>query len=235
VGKTVGIAKLKTGLLREVDGLLEGAGFRRVRDHFYGDNYYREASGVRHGISIGAGIYVPNVLEAAVGGVTVRFHDVEALVAQIEDPHPLINARAVAGRPTLFVDVSESDRAAKQLLRSWGGTARRVWHVHSQEDVPRAAYEIATLALEKGEPLFAALSDPRRALEILSGDDDEARTYAAPDEVRAMKAIAVAFLLDGESAARELARAKLGRMKGDAVGAFCRATERLFDRRMTVE
>jgi hypothetical protein len=235
VGKTVGIAKLKTSLMQEIDGLLAVAGFRRVRDRFYGDQYYREASGVRHGISIGAGIYVPNVLEAAVGGVSVRFHDVEALVAQIEDPHPLIDARAVAARSTLFVDVSESDRAVKHLLRGWGGTARKVWHVHSQEDLPRAASEMAAFALEKGEPIFAALSDPKRALEILSGDDDEARTYSGPDEARAMQAIALAFLLHGESGARELSKAKLGRMRGDGVGAFRRAAERLFDRGMTIE
>lgn len=60
--------EVETGLMQEIDGLLAVAGFRRVRDRFYGDLYCREESSVRHGISIGAGIYVPNVLEAAVGG-----------------------------------------------------------------------------------------------------------------------------------------------------------------------
>lgn len=230
VSKTVGIAKLKTGLMREIDGLLAVAGFRRVRDRFYGDLYCREESSVRHGISIGAGIYVPNVLEAAVGGASVRFHQVEALVAQIEDPHPLIDSRAVAARSTLFVKLSESDSGIKHLLRSWGGTARKVWHAHSEEDLPRVASEMAAFSLEKAEPIFAALSDPKRALEILSRDDDEARTYSGPDQVRAMQAIALAFLLHGESAARELSRVKLGRMRGDAVGALRRAVARLFER-----
>ena len=67
---------------------------------------------------------------------------------------------------------------------------------------------MAAFALEKGEPIFAALSHPTRALEILSGDDDVARTYSGRDEVRAMKAIALAFLLRRESAARELSKVK---------------------------
>lgn len=158
----------------------------------------------------------------------MRFHQVEALVAQIEDPHPLIDSRAVAARSTLFVKLSESDSGIKHLLRSWGGTARKVWHAHS--DLPRVASEMAAFSLEKAEPIFAALSDPKRALEILSRDDDEARTYSGPDQVRAMQAIALAFLLHGESAARELSRVKLGRMRGDAVGALRLAVARLFER-----
>jgi hypothetical protein len=79
------------------------------------------------------------------------------------------------------------------------------------------------------------LSGQRRALEILSRDDDEARKYSGPDEVRAMKAIALAFLLHGESAARELSEVKLARMRGDAVGALHRAVVRLFERVVTSE
>ena len=195
----------------------------------------REVSGVRHGISIGTRVYIPNVLEATVAAVTVRFHRVEALVAQVEDPHPLIDDRAIASRSTLFVDVSESDRGVKRLLRNWGGTAKKVWHVRSLEDLPRAASEIAAFALEKGEPIFAALSDPKRALDILSGDDEETRTYSAPDEARAMRAIALAFLLYDASAAKELSEVKLKRMRGDAVSALRRAVVRLFKRGITTE
>ena len=159
----------------------------------------------------------------------MRFNDVEALVARIEDPHPLIDAKAVAARSTLFVDLSESDHAINRLLRSWHGTARKVWHVRSQEELGRVANEIAAFALENGEPIFAALSDRRRAIEILSRDDDEARSYSGPDEVRAMKAIALALLVHGESAAKELSEVKLAVMRGDAVGARRRALVRLFD------
>ncbi|MGC4054749.1 MAG: hypothetical protein QM757_38375 [Paludibaculum sp.] len=221
---------MKSSLMREINALLAVAGFRRVKDRFYGDLYSREVTGVRHGISIGARTYVPNVLEAAVGGISVRFHEVEALVARIEDPHPLIDAKAIAARSTLFVDLSESDHTIKRLLRRWGGTARKVWHVRSPEELSSVASEIASFALEKGEPIFAALSDQSHALEILSRDDDEARSYVGPDEVRAMKAIALAFLSHGESAARELAEVKLARMRGDEVRAFRRAVVRLFER-----
>lgn len=221
--------------MREIDGFLAVAGFRRVRDRFYGDLYCREESGVRHGISIGAGEYVPQVLEALVGGVSVRFHDVEALVAHIEDPHPLIDARAVAARSTLSIDLSESDRALKHLLKSWGGTARKIWLVQSQGDIPHAASEMAAFALEKGEPIFAALSNPNRALEILSGDDEEARACSGPDEVRAIKAVALAFLLHGEPAARKLSKVKLGRMSGNAVSVLRRAVIRRVDHGMATD
>ena len=90
-------------------------------------------------------------------------------------------------------------------------------------------------ALEKGGPIFAALSDPGRALEILPGDDEEARSYCGPDEARAMRAIALAFLLHGESAARELSETKLRRMRRDAVGALRRSVARLFSGNVNTE
>jgi hypothetical protein len=235
VSTTVGVSKLKTALMREIDSLLARAGFSRVRDRFYGDLYCRENDGVRHGISLGAGIYLPGVLEGGVGGVSVRFHDVEALVARVEDPHPLADAKALRARSTLFVRISESDPAVRQLLKSWGGTAAKVWLVRSYEDVAHTAAEMAAFALENGEPILATLSDRNRALEILSRDDEEARTYCGPDEARAMRAIVLALFLHGESSARQLSKVKLGRMRGDAVAALRRALERLFERGLVAQ
>jgi hypothetical protein len=235
MSETVGIAKLKTALMREIDILLAPAGFRRVRDRFFGDLYCREEAGVRHGISIGAGIYLPGVLEAAVEAVSVRFHDVEALVARIEDPHPLVTARALAARSTLYVRIAESDPTVRQLLRSWGGTAAKVWLVRSQGEVAHTASEVAAFVLKNGEPTLAALSDRKRALEILSGDDEEARTYCGPDEARAMRAIALALLLHGESSARALSNVKIRRMRGDTVAALRRAVTRLLERGVAAE
>jgi hypothetical protein len=92
---------------------------------------------------------------------------------------------------------------------------------------------MAAFALEHGEPILAALSDRNRALEILSGDEAQATPYGGPDEVCALKAIALALLLHGEPAAMELYRSKLRRMRGDAVGALRRAGVRLFERGIT--
>jgi hypothetical protein len=229
VSTNIGISKLKTVLMREIDTLLARAGFSRVRDRFYGDLYCREGDGVRHGISLGASMYLPGVLQGVVEGISVRFHDVEALVARIEDPHPLTDAKALRARSTLYVRISESDPAVRKLLRSWGGTAAKVWLVRSYEEVAHIASEMAAFALEHGEPILATLSDRNRALEILSRDDEEARTYSGPDEARAMRAIVLALLLHGESSARQLSNVKLGRMRGDAVDALRRAVERLFE------
>ncbi len=204
--KTVGIARLRTGLMRELDTLLAVAAFHRVRDRFYGDRYCRESTGVRHGLGIGGRPYI-QALEAAVGNVSVRFHNVEALVAKLEDPHPLIDARAIAVRSTLSVQVDESIPGPGDPLRRWGGTARKLWLIRSQEEIPGAAAQIAAFALSR--------------------DDEEARSYSRPDEVRAMKAITFAFVLHGESAAKQLAEAKLSRMRGEAVGALSRFIKRL--------
>ena len=77
---------------------------------------------------------------------------------------------------------------------------------------------MTAFALEKGEPIFAALSDPNRALEILSGGHEEARTYSGPDKVRAMQAIALAFLLHGEFAAEGVVRSKTATDEGGRRG-----------------
>ena len=83
--------------MRELDTRLATAGFHRWSDRFYGDLYSRESSGVGHGIHISSRNYAP-ALEAAVEWVSVRFHGVEALAAKIEDPHPLIDGKAIAAR-----------------------------------------------------------------------------------------------------------------------------------------
>ncbi len=49
------------------------------------------------------------------------------------------------------------------------------------------AEQVAAEAIEKGMPVFEALSDAEKALAILSANDEGSRSYATPDEVRAKK------------------------------------------------
>jgi len=64
------------------------------------------------------------------------------------------------------------------------------------------------------------LSSAEQALAILSADDDCARSYSAPDEVRAKKAVALAFLLHGQKGAEQIANAKMGRLRGEGLSKF---------------
>jgi hypothetical protein len=91
-------------------------------------------------------------------------------------------------------------------LYSWGGTDRKVWLIHAADEVPGVASEMAAYTLEKREPVFNELSNADQALTLLSGDDERSRSYSGPDGARAKQAIALAFLLHGETAAMQLAR-----------------------------
>jgi len=85
--------------------------------------------------------------------------------------------------------------------------------IRSADDVAAVADQIATQAIEKGMPAFQALA-------ILSADDDRARSYSAPDEVRAKKAVTLAFFLHGQEGAKGIADAKMSRLRGEGLSAF---------------
>jgi len=200
--------KLKTQLLRVVDAYLTPLGFQRVSNRFHGDRYYREDAGVRQCIHVSA-VARGDVLEAELPYISVRFNAVEEMVATLEDPHPLLTPADVAVRATLTVPTSSS-----------GGFVRKKWMIRSADDVAGAADQIANYAIEKGMPAFQALSSSEQALAILSADDERARSYSAPDEVRAEKAVSLAFLLHGQDAAKQIANAKLGRLRGEGLSTF---------------
>jgi hypothetical protein len=121
-------------------------------------------------------------------------------VARFEDAHPLIGPEDIAARSTLMVQLSSSEPKRGDPLYSWGETEWRVWLIHEVDETPDIASQMAAYALEKCEPLFATLSSADQALTLLSGDDERSRSYSGPDWARAKQAIALAFLLHGESA-----------------------------------
>jgi hypothetical protein len=206
-------ATLERNLLGQLDVRLAPAGFRRVHiSAFHGDPYCRESVGVRHMLGISTRPYL-DALEAEVGNASVRFNSVEELVARFEDPHRLIGPEDLTARSTLTAQIVPSELKRGDPLRKWGGDSRQVWLINTVDQVPEVASEMATYAIEKGEPLFAELSNMEHALSLLSGDDQRSRSYSGPDEHRAKQAVALAFLLHGEAPATQLARTKLGRLK----------------------
>jgi hypothetical protein len=206
-------ATLERKLIRELDVRLAPAGFRRVRiSHFYGDPYTREMPNGRQTLGIGTRPYL-DALEAEVANVNVRFNPVEDLVAKFEDAHPLIRPDSIAARSTLTAQISSSDPKPGDPLYLWGGENRKVWLIHAVDEVPEIGSQMAAYAKEKAEPILAQLSNMEHALSLLSGDDQRSRSYSGPDEHRAKQAIALAFLLRGEGAAKHLAKSKLDRLK----------------------
>jgi hypothetical protein len=198
-----------------------------VSDKFYGDRYYREVAGVQHCIGIGTRPYL-DALEAQVGSASVRFDAVEDLVARLENPHPLIKAEDIAARPTLVAQISTSEPSPGDPLYRWGGTATKLWLIHAADEIQHASSQMASYALEKCEPIFDSLSNPAHALSILSGDDQRSRSYSGPDQARAMRAIALAFLMHGEATAKQLAKVKLARLKGEGLSEVVNWTDKLF-------
>jgi hypothetical protein len=197
-----------------LDTYLTPLGFRRVSNRFHGDRYYRDDAGVRHGLHLST-VARGEALEAELPYVTVRFNAVEEMVAALEDPHPLVTPADVAVRATLTVPTSSG----------WG-FVRKTWTVRGADDATDSAEQIATLVIEKGVPVLRTLSDAEQALSILSADDERARSYSAPDEVRAEKAVALAFLQQGQEAAKQLAASKLVRLRGEGLTTFKRWMDR---------
>lgn len=202
--------KLKTQLLRAVDAYLTPLGFQRVSNRFHGDRYYRDDEGVRQCIHVSA-VARGEAIEAELPYISVRFNTVEDMVAALEDPHPLLTPADIAVRATLTVPTSSS-----------GGFVRKTWMIRSTDDIAGVADQIANQAIEKGVPAFQTLSNAEHALAVLSADDARARSYSAPDEVRAKKAVALAFLLHGREAAQGVADAKMGRLRGEGLSTFRR-------------
>lgn len=211
-------SNLKRPLLRKLDAVLGTSGFRRVSDKFHGDRYSREADGVRCSIHVSF-VLRSDALVVEVPSVSVRFDRIEETIARYEDPHPLVTPNDIAARPTLSVQMDSG------LI---GGLLRKSWTVRAEEDIAKVADQIAAYASEKGEPVFAKLSSPVSALQLLAGDDDRARSYAAPDEMRVKKAISAALLFEGRDAAKRVAEAKLATLKGDARSAVSHWLERLW-------
>jgi hypothetical protein len=87
--------------------------------------------------------------------------------------------------------------------------------IRAEEEVAKAARQVAAYALEKAEPVFARFTNADTFARVLI-DDEAAKLYMAPDYVRVKKAIAATLIVEGREAAKRVAEAKLATLKGDA-------------------
>jgi hypothetical protein len=148
-------------------------------------------------------------------------------VAKFEEPHPLIGPDDIAARSTLTANFLNKP-GPSDPLRGWGGDNRKLWLIRSAGEIHSVASEIVACVLNECEPTLAVLSNVERALVLLSRDDEQARSYSAPDAARAKRSIALAFLLHGETAARQLTKTKLARLKGEGRAQVEKWADRLF-------
>jgi hypothetical protein len=198
---------LKSQFLKELDACLVLANFRRTSDQFYGENYYRVCGSVRQCIHLGI-VARGRAIEVDIPYVSVRFDAVEDLCASLEAPNPLIGEADIAMRATLTQPIS--------LRRLW----RKTWTVRETDLKAPIAEQVARYALREGAPAFDLLSDPVEALRLLCGDDEHSRSLSGPNDVRARKAVALAFTLKGTTAARDVANAKMAVLRGQARSVF---------------
>jgi hypothetical protein len=169
-----------------------------------------------------------NDLEAEIVNASVRFNDVEELVAKCEEPHPLIGPEDVAARSTLTAQIFSNKPGTTDPLQGWGGENRKLWLIHSVDEIPSIATELVACVSRECEPTLAMLSNADRALVLLSGDDAQSRAHSAPEAARAKRAIALAFLINGKTAAEELTKTKLARLKGESKAEVVKWTDKLF-------
>lgn len=209
-----------------MDRLLRPAGFRRVRRGLHKGSYKRDAPPGQHGLGFGLRQYFGSI-EVELGTVTVRYDAVEELVARYELHHPLVSPEDIAVRFTLGVKISHLEDEPPDPLARWGGVTRKVWMVQEEAQIDSVAEDLASYMLTKGEVQYRRLSNAEVALEILSRDDDDARSYRGPDSWRAKRAIALALQVRGKTAATQLVALKRAKLRGDERSEFLRWTSAL--------
>jgi hypothetical protein len=72
---------------------------------------------------------------------------------------------------------------------------QRRWNLASHDDVAAVVPSIMALFESVGLPYLERYADPEQALQVLSGDDQASRLHAPFHDVRARRAIALAYVL----------------------------------------
>ena len=210
-------SELKRSLLRQLDMRFGELGFVRRSDRFLGNCYRRATAGGWRLVS--PAIYNrTGAIELDSASVGLRLDAVEDSVNRFEEPPPVpLRPEDLEARSTLGFRAEPKGLAA---------VFRKSWIIADDSAAIKAAAEFVPRVMSKAEPFWEQFSDPRAALEMLSRDDEESRSYGGPDHFRAEKAVALALLLDGKDAAGKLAEQKKLTLRGDQLLAFTSWAER---------
>jgi hypothetical protein len=132
--------------------------------------------------------------------VAIRFSDVEEITMELEELMSRAEKKTTA---TLGCELGNLVKG-KQM----------VWYdIGSQAQVRRAAEEMFAVFLKFGIPYFERYADREQAFAVLSNDGPEGGLHSPSLVSRAKRAVALALLLRGETAAKELAAEKLRRVQ----------------------
>jgi hypothetical protein len=196
--------ELRRCLWRELDTILNESGFTRVSYGRTGE-YRRAVTGGSQQITFPTysrwgrlEVYCPHV--------ALHLDAVEEFVVRFEVPGPV---------PQKPRDIEMRSTLGLRLVK-WSliGLIERTWIISDESKAPKIARQLAPWVISKGTSFWEQFSDDRKLLRILSGDGKEFRRYGL-DRVRAQRAVALTFLLDGKEAASNVAEAKLSVLRGD--------------------
>jgi hypothetical protein len=184
-------SQLRVETLQAIQDRLFPHGFV-LRDERHFERFERETGTTRQTVSITFRAAKTGWLVEPVFGI--RIHAVHEFLDQFDSDR-------------LTVDRSAEQTISIPLAKRFG-LWKRTWLLAIASDAQNAAEALARIVSEEGEQVFQQYN-PRALLYALAADDHNARRLSPSDECRAKYAIALAFILNGRSAAQEVAEAKL--------------------------
>jgi hypothetical protein len=143
--------------------------------------------------------------------VSIRFSDVENLVAKFEQVHsafPALTTEQIARRSTLgFLAEAQSVFPA---------FSRKTWNIWKEADIEPMAADFVDYVVKVSKPFWDKYSDPEATLTLLLEDNEEARTLTGADHFRAQKTVAMTYLQRGLDDAKKVAEQKLPKIRHDS-------------------
>lgn len=222
--------------MKELDEALSPEGFQRLRDRVNGDWYRRDIGGdqpVEQTLSL---FLRPDAegLRVAIPALHLRYRRVEDLVAELDEPRAWripeeCKEEVKALRTSTLTEVAVSENIGTSSIPRLSLGVEGQWLIRDKQGAPEVAKSLSKWALKWSMPIFERLSDPDTALEILSRDDPESRTYSGPDIARAKRSVALAFLIRGREEAKALAIRKIPVLPKEELVFFERWASKLFN------
>ncbi len=212
---------LRKQFLQELDQFLEPQGFHRKSSKFHGDRYIATLGGVSTLLPISCRSGGGRSVCIEIQSVSVRFEEVERLIAECEPPDPLVKDDDYDARGTISVLLNDG------LL---SGLLRKSWHLEAEDQVAKVAGQVARYGLKQVNWIRGQYANPETALQILICNDRNAGGKIGPDHIRAKKAIAMTLLFHGTSRAQRLATQKLASLSGDGKAELNKWLEKLWQK-----